>query len=169
MSNFPAEGQRAARRSQEHYQAPPPTKTPTPWVWVDHKLCILKADYTVYKVYGLCIFSKYLNGLSSFREPRSAPQQGRLQTSNLHNCLVNYRPIVCQPPPYPTNRRPILPTAALSCQPPPYPANHRPILPTAVLFCQISEPYSANRRHILPTKLPTAALSSQQSTGEPCS
>jgi len=29
----------------------------------------------------------------------------------------------CQPPPYPTNRRPILPTDALSCQPPPYPAN----------------------------------------------
>ncbi|KAJ1468356.1 hypothetical protein T484DRAFT_1755216 [Baffinella frigidus] len=65
---------------------------------------------------------------------------------------ANCRPILCQPPPYPVptvalscstapiscaNRRPILPTAALSCQPPPYPVNRRPILATAALSWQL--------------------------------
>ena len=48
-------------------------------------------------------------------------------------------------PPYPANRRPILPTAALSCQPPPYPSNRRLILPTAALSCQPPH-YPANRQ-----------------------
>ena len=38
--------------------------------------------------------------------------------------------LVMDIPPYPDNRRPILPTDAVSYQPSPYPANRRPILPT---------------------------------------
>ena len=58
------------------------------------------------------------------------------RSCQLQPYLVNCRSIL-PPPPYPANRRPVLPTVALSCQLTPFPVNRHPFLPTAALSCQL--------------------------------
>ncbi|KAJ1466759.1 hypothetical protein T484DRAFT_3632584 [Baffinella frigidus] len=78
---------------------------------------------------------------------------------------ANRRPIHCQPTPYPANRRPILPTAALSCQPTPYPANcrhitSRPLIPLPGFSSASAHPAQPRDAKRTPHTPPDQALTS---------